>query len=218
MGKILSGILGGVSGSVGPVVGAIVRGVPTIRNKPKKSSKPAVPSQIEQRSKFGMATKFIKSLKAIVEIGYQAYSKKMSASNAAVQELLNNAITGISPAYSIDFPNVILSKGSLYDAPTMAMLPPAADATINITWDPAELGAIEGPLHALDRAVFIFHDEQTKRFVLYNQVVPRSTGKYETELPRLFIGHKMHVWAFFVSPDLKSVSNSQYLGSIIPIQ
>jgi hypothetical protein len=218
MAKITNGILGAVSGLVGPVVGAVVRGVATIRSRPKKSTKPAADSQKEQRSKFGMATKFIKSLKSVVDLGYQSYKKTMSPSNAAVQDLLNNAITGVSPNYKIDYPNVTLSKGSLYEALTMRLMPAAAGAAATITWNPAELSPEEALLYGADRLVVVFYDEQTNRFILYNRVAARSAGTYETELPFLFVGHTLQVWTFFVSPDLKSVSNSQYLGIFTPIQ
>ncbi|CAM4425509.1 hypothetical protein SAMN06265348_12142 [Pedobacter westerhofensis] len=218
MAKIFNGILGSVSGLVGPVVGAVVRGVATIRSRPKKSTKPAAASQKEQRSKFGMATKFIRSLKSIVDLGFQSYKKTMSPSNAAVQDLLTNAITGIAPNYKIDYEKVTLSKGNLYDSASIKVMPPTAGATLTITWNPADLAPEEALLYAADRLVAVLYDEQTNRFILYNRVAARSAGKYETELPFLFVGHKLYVWVFFVSPDLKSVSNSQYLGIFTPIQ
>jgi len=218
MAKIFNGILSAVSGLVGPVVGAVVRGVPTIRSRPKKSTKPAAASQKEQRSKFGLATKFIKSLKSIVDMGYRSYNKTMSASNAAVQDLLSNAIIGDSSNYMIDYPKVTLSKGSLYEARTLQILPPAADGGVVMTWDPAELGPEEALLYGADRLVVVFYDEQINRFILYTKVAARSAGRYETEIPRYYAGHKLQVWTFFVSPDGKSVSNSQYLGTFTPNQ
>lgn len=218
MGKIIKGILGGVSGLVGPVVGAVVRGVSTIRSRPKKSTKPAVASQKEQRTKFGLATKFIRSLKSIVDLGYQSYNTTMSPSNAAVQDLLNSAITGIAPDYGIDYTKVTLSRGNLYDAATLALLPAAAGAEVVITWNPAELQPDEALTHADDRMVIVMYAEQRNRFILYNRVAPRSAGRYTAEVPFIFVGQKLHVWAFFVSPNLKAVSTSQYLGTIIPIQ
>jgi hypothetical protein len=218
MGKIIKGILGGVSGLVGPVVGAIVRSVSTIRSRPKKSTKPAVASQKEQRSKFGKATKFIRSLKSIVDLGYQSYNTTMSPSNAAVQDLLNNAITGIAPDFQIDYTKVTLSKGNLDGAHTLALLPAVAGGEVILTWNPAELQEEEAALRAADRIVIVMYDEQIDRFILFRRVAERSVGRYEATVPFLFVGHSLHVWAFFVSPNLKSVSSSQYLGSIIPIQ
>jgi len=217
MGKIHSGILSGVSGTVGPVVGAIVRGVATLRSKPKKSTKPAKESQIQQRTKFGIATKFIKSIKRMVDIGFQAYNKTMSPANAAVQELLANAITGVSPNYTIDFPKVVFSKGGLYDALTLRVMPPLPDLELRFTWNPAELPSEEALQYADDRIAFVLYDEVTGRFITLLGAAARSAGTYQLSVPFVFEGATLHVWAFFVNPEGTDVSNSQYLGTVTPI-
>jgi hypothetical protein len=217
MAKIINGILGGVSGLVGTVVGAVVRGVATIRSRPKKSTKAPVASQLNQRTKFGLAGSFIRSLNKIVNLGYQSYTSRMSASNAAIQDMLDNAITGVSPNYKIDFAKVTLSKGNLNDSPTMQLLTPVAGSKFVITWNPAELGEAEALLHGDDEAVFVLYDEQSNRFVTSIRSALRKTGKKEIDLPFIFAGHKLHAWAFFTSPNGKSVSDSQYLGSAVPI-
>jgi len=216
MAKIINGVLGAFSGVVGPVVGAVVRGVATIRSKPKKSTKPAKESQIQQRTKFGLATKFIKTLKRVVDVGFQSYNKTMSPSNAAVQDVLINAIVGLAPNYKIDFPNVTLSKGSLYDSYTLKVMPPLPDLELLFTWNPAELPAEEALLYATDRISFVLYDEVTHRFIALLGAVARSVGTYQMSIPFSFEGAKLHTWAFFVSADGKAVSNSQYLGLVTP--
>lgn len=216
MGKILKGIVGGVSGTVGPVVGAIVRGIATVRSKPKKSSKPPKESQILQRSKFGIATKFIKSVKKIVNLGFQSV-KTMTGSNAAVRDLLNNAMVGVAPNFEIDFPNVTLSKGDLPDAYTMRVMPPLPDLEVVINWDPTELSADDMITHGSDRIVVFMYDETTRRSLSIMRAAARSAGTYQVSMPLAFEGKTVHVWAFFVSDNGEMVSNSQYLGTMIPI-
>ena len=216
MGKILKGIVGGVSGTVGPVVGAIVRGIATVRSRPKKSSKPPKQSQILQRSKFGMALKFIKSVKSVVNIGFQSV-KTMNGSNAAMRDLLNNAIIGVAPDYKIDFPNVTLSKGSLPDAYTMRVMPPLPDLEVVINWNPAELSADIMLSRGTDRIVVFMYDEDTRRSLSITGAAARSAGTYQISMPVAFEGKTVHVWAFFVSDDREFSSPSQYLGTIIPI-
>ncbi|SDZ84840.1 DUF6266 family protein [Pedobacter hartonius] len=217
MAKIIKGILGEVSGLVGSVVGAVVRGVATIRSRPKKSTKPPVQSQVNQRTKFGIATDFITSAKRVVDIGFQSYKNRMSPSNAAVQDLLNNAITGVAPNFKIDYPNVTLSKGSLPDSPSMKLLPPVAGAQLVVTWNPVELGEEDALVYGQDLTVFMVYDEDANRFLFLVRAASREAGRRELDLPYFFVGDKLHVWVFFVSPDGKSVSTSQYLGSGIAI-
>jgi len=116
MGKILKGILGGVSGLIGPVVGAVVRGVATIRSRPKKSTKPAADSQIEHRTKFGMATQFITSLSPLINIGYQAFNKTMSSTNAAVQDRLFVAIFDTQLLRSVMYTGGAIRSAGKYEA------------------------------------------------------------------------------------------------------
>ena len=59
MGKFLQGILGGVSGLVGTVVGASVRGIATVRIRPKKSTKAPSQAQLNQRNIFTAITEFV---------------------------------------------------------------------------------------------------------------------------------------------------------------
>ena len=216
MGKILKGIVGGVSGTVGPVVGAIVRGIATVRSKPKKSSKPPKESQILQRSKFGIATKFIKSVKKIVNLGFQSV-KTMNGSNAAVRDLLKNAIVGVAPNYEIDFPNVTLSQGDLPDSYSMRVMPPLPDLEVVINWNPADLTADEMITRGSDRLVVFMYDQTTRRSLSIMRGAARSTGTYQISMPVAFEGKTVHVWAFFVSDNGELVSNSQYLGTMIPI-
>lgn len=217
MAKLQIGILGAISGAVGTVVGAVVRGVATIRAKPKKSTKPPVQSQINQRSKFGLMTGFLANAKSEIEIGYQSYNNVMSPMNAAVQFNLKNAITGVTPDFKVDYPNVQISKGSLLGSSTITVAA-VAGAMLNITWDvTAELSESDQLLRSTDEGVIMLYAENGKRFLHSIGTITRGDGLINVHLPKVFVGDKLHTWFFFMTADGKSVSTSQYLGSPLGI-
>lgn len=216
MGKIKQGILGGVSGLVGTVVGAIVHGVATIRIRPKKSTKTPKQSQINQRTRFSIATDFVFSIQDVMKVGYQYYeNSSLSAVNAAVQYHLKNAVTGTAPNFKIDYAKVQISKdkGGLEQYGD-ASIAAAAGAMVNLTWDPAGAYSEEQQLvRGLDNGMFMLYDESNNVYFTRIGDFIRSKGQLAIRLPRIFVGGNLHSWFCFYSADGK-VSKSQYLGPI----
>lgn len=219
MGKFLQGILGGVSGLVGTVVGASVHGVPTVRIRPKKSTKAPSQAQINQRNIFSAVTNFVFTALDIVQVGYQYYNgSRLSAANAAVQYHLKNAITGVSPNRKIDYSKVKLSKdiGGLETYSDVAV-ENAAGVNLNLTWDPAEgYSEAQQLIRNQDKGIFYLYDETSGYSFINNEDITRGDGKFKIHLSRIFIGGKTHSWFFFASADGK-VSRTQYLGAIVPL-
>lgn len=216
MGKIQQGILGGVSGLVGTVVGAIVRGVATIRIRPKKSTKTPKQSQINQRTKFSVATDFVFQTQDVMRVGYQYYENSgMSAVNAAVQYHLKNAVTGVAPDFEIDYASVQISKDKAgLEQYGDASIAPAAGAILNLTWDPAGAYVEEQQLvRGLDKVLFLLYDETKDLYFVSVGAGLRSKGQFAVHLPKIFVGGNLHSWFCFYSADGK-VSKSQYLGPV----
>lgn len=218
MGKFLQGILGGVSGLVGTVVGASVRGIATVRIRPKKSSKAPSLAQINQRNVFRAITEFVFTAQPVVQIGYQSYKGSVSAINAAVQYHLKNAVTGVSPNFRIDYTKVKLSrdKGGLENYGDAAIVA-VAGANLNLTWDPAgAYSEAEQLIRKQDRGVFLLYDETNDLSFSNVDTMTRGDGKFTIHLPKMLVGGTLHSWFFFVSADGK-VSKSQYLGTTVAI-
>lgn len=218
MAEIKKGILGGVSGLVGTVVGATFRTLDIIRSRPKKSGKPPVQSQINQRLKFGLVTKFLARLKLFIDEGYKPVSKLHSPMNSAVQYNLNNAITGVAPNFTLDYTKIEISNGRL-NGISDPVLAAVAGSKLAVTWDITDDGEFE-PGEKIER------DKDTARLVAYNTknnkllltgYALRSAGTYQTRIPLADAGSTVHVWIFFVSEDGKLTSTSQYLGLITTI-
>ncbi|WP_442591913.1 DUF6266 family protein [Pedobacter sp. AW31-3R] len=212
MGTVRNGILGSVSGSVGPVVLCTFRDKEVVKSKPKKSSKPAAQSQIDQRSKFKMVTELMSALAATIEVGYQSSSNASSPMNRAVRYHLDNAVTGVSPNFSMDFAKMRLTSvnaASIFDTEVVAV----AGRILKMTWGVSE--EADETLRALrdtDYAMIMFYGENTKIFMNRNRLAVRGAGEHTVKFHPMFVGDKIHGWMFFLSKDGKTVFRDTYLG------
>ncbi|TKC06175.1 DUF6266 family protein [Pedobacter frigoris] len=104
MGKYNKGILAPFMGKVGTVVGSIWNGVHYLRSLGDYVDNPTT-AQLNVRSKMALVTQFLADLKPIINIGYSSKVKKgATAMNMATSYHLKNAVTGVAPLFSIDYP------------------------------------------------------------------------------------------------------------------
>src|SRR5690554_8159341 len=103
MGVISQGILGGVSGKVGNVVGGSWKGIDYIRIKPSSVANPRTEGQVNQRNKFTITLEYLQATSDFIKIGYKSFAVKKTGFNAAMSYVLNNAVGGVAPNFTIDF-------------------------------------------------------------------------------------------------------------------
>jgi len=82
--------------------------------------------QKEQQVKFAVAIRFVSKMYGLLLISFRDYAIQKTEINRAFSWVIKNAITGIFPEYSIDFSNVLVTRGDLPDA-----LAPSALAAAN---------------------------------------------------------------------------------------
>jgi len=214
MARFLKGILGGFEGLVGTVVGSTWRTIDVMKSRSKKSKKAPVQEQIDQRFIFGMVIKFLTFLKDVIDLGYQS-NTVLTPMNAAVSYNVQHAVTGISPVFELNYPEVVLSMGSLHRAKSVTATP-APENEIKIDWlseSGKQVSNIYEPEND-DAMVIIFN---TKDEMYSFDTVKRSVGTLTMTLPRSWQGDPLHGWLFFTSPDRKKVSKSQYIGAMTTI-
>lgn len=211
MGIIRNGILGSISGSVGPVVLCTYRTQEVVKSKPKKSSKPAVQSQVDQRSKFRLATEFLSYFSDVINYGYRSAAQITTPMNRAVTYLLDNAITGVSPNFKLDYSKIKLT--SVKTAITFeTQVVVAAGRKLSLTWGASEeLDANLKALRDTDTAVIVFYGENTDMYLDVSGT-PRGDGKADFKFPSMFGTDTVHGWMHFLSKDKKTVFRGAYLG------
>jgi hypothetical protein len=209
MGKIAQGILGGLSGKVGNVIGGSWKGIDYIRIKPSSVANPRTEGQVNQRNKFTITLEYLQANKDFVKIGYKSFATKKTEFNAAMSYVLNNAVGGIAPNFTIDFSLALLSRGNL-------------SGVLNGTTDLATAGQVsfdwgdnstDGNANATDKAMVLVYNPNRKESISILDGADRTVGSQVVTIPNTYAGETVELFMAFVSADGKIVSNSVYLGS-----
>ncbi|WP_457611561.1 DUF6266 family protein [Lutibacter sp.] len=209
MGKINQGILGGLSGKVGNIIGGSWKGIDYIRIKPSSVANPRTEGQVNQRNKFTATLEFLQPNIEFIRVGYKDYAIKMTAFNAAMSEILGNAITGTAPDFTVDYPNVLVSKGNL-----KGVLNPSFDAAttgqVTLSWsdNSNEINANND-----DRLMTLIYNPLKKESVVKLIGTSRFMAAQMIAIPSNFSGDTIHVYVAFVSADGQIISDSSYVGS-----
>jgi len=216
MGVIQKGILGSISGKVGPAVFCTLKTQDVVRSLPKKSSKPPVQSQLDQRQKFASVTRFLAEINDIINLGYTANKATISSMNAAVKYHLENAIKGDSPNFALDYEKVVISNGKLLRAEnTLAVQ--AAGPLLQVSWDPADdFDPAEKLARDSDKVMVLVYNAAKDRFLVLNGSAVRGDAAVDVQMPRSFIGDTLYSWMFFVTGDGRKTSPSEFLGMTSP--
>ena len=160
-----------------------------------------------QTERMRILSPLLKQFKDIIEVGFAGGDKRTTARNKAVSRNINTAIGG-DGIYNLYYPALIFSAGKREPAwATKLTLSP--ERALNVKWDVPKTA----------KMTVIGHDEV--HFVIYNSTQNLRTGNYgdvrrEDLSAQISVsadpGDILYCWMFFLSPDRKSASNSDYLG------
>jgi len=182
-----------------------------IKAMPRKVKRAATEAQLPARLRMALMTSFLGKLSPIIKIGFKhAAPPGQSAMNAAVSYNLNNAITGTSPNYTIDFPKLLISKGKLAQPYRIEVIIDAP-AQVKFKWQEGLAGEFGKPT---DKAIFLVFNAAKGQYVMLNGIVTRSALQYILSIPPDFSGDIVHCYMSFVSADGRAVSDSIYVTGI----
>tara|TARA_R110002050_G_scaffold300678_1_gene471483 strand:+ start:13726 stop:14367 length:642 start_codon:yes stop_codon:yes gene_type:complete len=209
MGKIAQGILGGLSGKVGNIVGGSWKGIDYIRIKPSSVANPRTEGQVNQRNKFTITLEYLQATKDFIKIGYKSFATKKTEFNAAMSYVLNNAVGGTAPNFTIDYSLALLSRGSL-----SGVLNGTTDLTtagqVAFAWSD---NSAEGNANVTDKAMVLVYNPSKKESISILDGADRTVGSQVVTIPNTYAGETVELFMAFVSADGTQVSNSVYLGS-----
>ena len=209
MGKISQGILGGLSGKVGSIIGGNWKGIDYIRIKPSSVANPRTVGQVNQRNKFSATIEFLQPNKGFLNVGYKAFAIKKTAFNSAMSYVLNNAITGIAPNFTVDYALALLSKGNL-STPLNGAVDLSTANQVTFDWDD---NSAEGNANATDKAMVLAYNPSKKESIYLLDGAIRTATTQVLTLPVSYTGDTIELFMAFVSENGSIVSNSVYLGS-----
>ena len=209
MGKISQGILGGLSGKVGNVIGGSWKGIDYIRIKPSSVANPRTEGQVNQRNKFTVTLEYLQPNKEFLKVGYKSFATKKTEFNAAMSYVLNNAVGGTAPNFTVDYSNALLSRGSLSGA-LNATTDLATAGQVSFAWDD---NSLEGNANTTDKAMVLVYNPSKKESMYVLDGAIRTAGSQTVNIPGTYAGDTVELFIAFVSADGTQVSNSLYLGS-----
>ncbi len=210
MSTILQGLLGAFSGKTGPVIGSSWKGRPVMRARPAfKKNRTFSQSQLDQQEKFKLMSTFLRGLDELLMVTFAPSGREKTGMNAALSHNLKEAIGGLASPFSIDYPKVRISDGSLSIAtkPEIVALP-GSNLRFNWTYDPAV-----AKTNPLDKAVIVLFSEAIGQFFYVKDGAPRMAGEMTINVG-VFSGETVHVWTLFLTEDETSASKSLYGGTV----
>ncbi|MES2455000.1 MAG: DUF6266 family protein [Bacteroidota bacterium] len=210
MGFLLGGPYYHLQGRTGNNVGRVVKGKNTFAMRPAKSNKPLSLLQLAVTARMSLMAPWLSELSPFIKVGFEDYDQEMTPWNAALKYNLQHAITGSYPNFTIDYANVLLSRGKLAKGKSMAVAT-TEDAQLDFSWlatvPTLQLGG------ATDKAAFIIYNPSKQEWEVSIDAAVRSGLSYDMMLPADWSGDNVHVWSAFVSVNKRDVSTSEYLGA-----
>jgi len=209
MGKFNQGILGGFSGKVGSVVGGNWKGISYMRGRAVSKKDARTLQQLKQRSKFAIAITALQPINAFARVGYKQYAHGQTAFNAAMSNTLKHAITGDYPNYMIDYPNLLVARGSLTGV--NATLPVASSGKIKFSWTN---NSTIGEAQPTDNAMVLAINPAKGAAAYITQGAPRSAKSEMLAVSSFWAGDEVHTYLAFISEDGSEVATSVYCGAV----
>lgn len=211
MGRMSRGILGGFVGKVGTVIGSQRNGVDMISSLPKKSTKAPTPAQQDQRDRFALALGFLQPINPILRLGFKSADPRLSSINVAVSQTLQNAITGTSGNFSLDYAKILISKGELSPGWNSAVSSENANE-LKLSWETIASSGLSNPDD--EALVVVYNPTKDQHFMSISGVI-RSVGEIAISLPTDYSGDEVHCWLGFIAKDKKTRSTSTYAGMVV---
>jgi len=144
-----------------------------------------------------------------INLGFQHGDRKTTAMNKAIKRNITDAIDG-DQVYNLYYPAMVFSNGKREPA-WATKLSLASGNELTVRWDVPKTAKMS--VIGNDSPVFIFYNSTSKR-----KCDGYSTAKRKDLSDTMTIkgkpGDIIYCWMFFVSPDQKIVSDTDYLGCV----
>lgn len=167
--------------------------------------------QLPQREKLRKIIDFFDILFYLIDTVYQLLKKRRANAGRAAIENLANALTGKFPDVSIDFSKVNILAGNLA-APCGAMYQNYGSSKLSFSWSACTQ---RNSNQSDELMAMIYCPDRHEFWSEQNLGITRADGFCTVDAPQEFEGHEVHVWLAYRSADLRSNSNSFYMGNVL---
>lgn len=200
---------GKLSGKLGSVVFCNWKDIDYIRSLPDPIKRKPSPKEQLNRKRFKLANRVMQSLGEVLRTGFRAAPGRGTPLNAALSDIMKNAITRDPENITVDYPRLRVAAG-LLQGPLNVNVSRHTDDII-FTWDD---NSSTGDASPSDQA-FLVAVSETGEFLLSSNDFSRNQcqGKLSPK------GHdetinNWHCYLSFLSRNKKDVSTSVYVGQV----
>ena len=205
MARIKTGLFAEFSGKVGNIVGCKTKSGYYIRQRPAKSLKPPTVKQLAQRKKFQLAQSFLSGLRPLFKSMPLTGEKKTFAYQAAISQLVREAIDGLYPDQEINYAAVKLTSGVLYKGCDHVVT--VDQGTLHFSWCQGKHNCI---YH--DLVVLLAYDPLENQWIYQIVTVGAGCRSAELNLSLDFADRELETWMYFFSCNGQAVSEGVYTG------
>jgi len=205
-------VLGALIGKVGPVTGFMRSGQNVIRTSTSTLKDPRTPLQLAQREKISICTRFIKAFSGtgFLNKTFPAYGHGGTGYNRAVSALMSRGLTGVYPDITLNYQQVLLSKGRLPGAQN-AKAVKKANNTLQFTFTDNSTNGIAAPN---DTVILVAYAPALQQAIFTVQGGFRKDKKVVLNVAALK-GQAVETWIGFLSADEKDASDSVWAGRVV---
>jgi len=208
MAKMKKGILGPISGKLGPVVGGVWKGIPYLREAPKKrKSAQRSQAQIENQQKMKFVNDVLVPFHPYITIGFQNLAKEKTAISAAFSANYHTAITGVYPNLGVNYSQLVLSAGNLPGLNSPQALLSAPD-TLQLNWIPNQ----GNKSTYNDQLMLVLYAPELAIADGFIGVALRRDLQCSFKFDPRLVGTPLEVYVSITSFDRKKIADSIYLG------
>ena len=205
MATFISSTFGLISGRHASAVATVSRNGKNVLRVFNAPFNPKSAKQVNQRTKFA----FVLIALACFHDLFKKTFLRMNAVNHGISLALKNSVTGTAPDYSIDYPNLAFSEGSIYTATTVSA-EKTTGTSIKVDWSSSEMDSALPQ----DGVSLIFFHELYQQAILKENCATRSAGTFTADLPTEWVNGAIHTWIYFSNADGSRNSKSKYICKV----
>ncbi len=210
MGTFEKGYLGGFSGKVGTAVGSSWKKLNVLRsNPPSKRKGQPTEAQLERQAKFSLITSFLRPLTDFLNLTYSKSAASLMTGFNKAFSVNSEAVTGVFPAFTVDYPKILLSKGSLPNAtaPTAAS---TVAGKLTFTW-PDNSGINSAQMS--DLVYVAAYNDDLKHWIFNQNAATRNAATFTLDVTP-FSGRVAQTYIGFMTADRNKFAPSVYTGQV----
>ncbi|MBO4588938.1 MAG: hypothetical protein J5711_08615 [Bacteroidales bacterium] len=196
------------NGQVGRIVGYTVRGNDLWRSLASNHNDARSDAQLLQRARLAFVTVFIHSIGDIYKAGYHHYNTSKSQRANFFRQIYRNALSGnLIDGFTIDFSKVLVSRGNLTPAHSIAASVTPATQTATISWSD---NSGVGDAKADDRLLYCIYNATKHTNVFSDNAATRAAETASATYPADWAGDTIYIYAAWTSSTAES--DSKLLG------